>query len=98
MSEQHESGINKYNPSKDEWIEILEALKGEVRDGRLVAIVFALQDKRVDKTMVEHFGAIDSTECAARAVLGKIATIAQSTGNLSVAQAIRKELGGNTVQ
>ena len=90
--EKHASGISKYNPSTAEWLEILDALREEAEQGKLACLVFGLTSIGTDKTMVEHFGNMQTTEVACRAVLERVAVQAQKYGRADVAKAIRSSL------
>lgn len=95
MNEPDQSGapdIDKTNPSQDELLEVLEALRGEAINGRLKFIGFALVDPRMpDDAMVDHYGAHEISELAARQIVHRVADSVESA-NRNLATAIRNGL------
>jgi hypothetical protein len=85
----NEQPFNKLNPSTDDWLELLDALRGEARAGRLRSLTFMLQQgTNRDRCIVDHAGAHDVTEIACRKTVEAIADAVEST-NVALARAIR---------
>lgn len=81
---------NKLTPSTEDLLELLDALRGEARAGRLRSLVFALTDPRVpDAMVVDAWGPHDVTEIACRKTVEHIATEA-AVFNPELAKAIRE--------
>lgn len=84
--------IDKVNPSKEDMLELLDALRDEAQQGRLKVLLFALQDPRVpDNAVIDAYGPHDLLEIACRK---QIEAIAAEAGrfNPELAKAIRSGL------
>jgi hypothetical protein len=81
---------NKRNPSQRELLELLEALKDEVTNGRLKSVTFMLIDRRMpDRAIIDSYGRPDLTEIACRKTIEEIAAETDATAP-EIARAIRQ--------
>lgn len=82
--------ILKEQPTKEAWLALLDALRGEARAGRLRSVTFMLQQgSDADVCVIDHFGPAELTEIACRKTVEAIAASVVVT-NASLAKAIRE--------
>lgn len=81
--------ILKEQPTKEAWLALLDALRGEARAGRLRSLTFMLQQgDDADICIIDHFGPAEVTEIACRKTVEAISA-AMVVSNASLAKAIR---------
>lgn len=84
---------DKFNPTPADWNELLEALQGEVAEGRLKSITYALVDQRMpDQAVIDSMGSPEITEIACRKTVEEIALAQELAGQPLLAKAIREGL------
>jgi hypothetical protein len=85
--------VDHYRMTKEVWLEVLDALRAEAENGRLVCLVMALQPaENPDIVMVENFGTMEVTEIACRKTNEKLADMAEKFGRVDLASRIRQGL------
>ena len=84
--------VNKLDPSTQEWINLLDALRREAREGRLLSLTFMLQEgPNPDNAIVDSYGKPPLTEAACRRTVEAIAQGAEAVST-ELAKAIRDNM------
>jgi hypothetical protein len=81
--------INQLDPSADDYVELLRALIGEAKAGRLRSLTFMLANPHdPELSIIDSYGSLEHTEIACRKMVEKIAGTVEAF-NPAIAKAIR---------
>jgi len=84
-----DEGFNKQNPSTNDWLALLDALRAEAHAGRLRSLTFMLQQgQNADRAIIDHAGPHELAEIACRKTIEAIADSVEEV-NVGLARAIR---------